>query len=463
MKNKFISINEKLIVSYLLILILLAWVALYSLYTINRISNEYNHFIEDISMLNNIKSSITSSKIALDNLLLTRSTNYIDTIYSSINSASFAIKDFKNENPPIEVFNACTDLQKLLSNYEKYCEGTFRVALSTADERYIRNYNNALKVYNYILEGLDEINNHIYENRFKNYSLILQHNSNFSKTILFIFALSIFLSILFVFIFSSKLIKNIKKITKNALEISKGNFKVENIQVHSQDEISILSNTFNLMVEKIKNLMREVKRKTELEKEAQFLALQSQINPHFLFNTLNVIAKTSILEGADETCDLIESLSDFLRYTLRNPSSQVKLLDEIEYLREYISIQKTRFSDRVQFIENIDENLLNYKIPLLSLQPIVENAFKHGLEGKEEGGKIVFTLTEKGNYILIKIEDNGKGFSHDYHIKSKPSSSIGLHNVIERLKLFYKNKGLLFFYNQSSGGAMIKIIIPKVE
>lgn len=463
MKNRFISINEKLIVSYLLLLILLAWVALYSLYTINRISNEYNHFIEDISMLNNIKSSITNSKIALDNLLLTRSTNYIDTIYSSINTASFAIRDFKNEKPPIEVYNTCTDLQNLLANYEKYCEGTFRVALSTADERYIKNYNNALKVYNYILEGLDEINNHIYQNRFKNYSLIIQHNSNFSKTILFIFALSIFLSILFVFIFSSKLIKNVKEITRNAREISKGNFKVSKLQVHSQDEISILSNTFNLMVEKIKSLLEEVRRKTELEKEAQFLALQSQINPHFLFNTLNIIAKTSIIEGADQTCDLIESLSDLLRYTLRNPSSHVQLQEEIQYLREYISIQKTRFSDRVEFIENIDESLLNYKIPLLSLQPIVENAFKHGLEGKEEGGKIVFNLAEKGNYILIEIEDNGKGFSHHYPIQSKTSSSIGLHNVIERLKLFYKNKGLLFFYNKSSGGAIIKIIIPKVE
>lgn len=463
MNNKFISINEKLIVSYLIILIILIWVGLYSLYTINKISNEYNNFIEKASILNNIKLSLKDSKLAIDNLLLTRSTNYIDTIYSSINSATFEIEKLKNKNVSMEVYNTCIDLTNLINNYEKYCEATFRVALSTADIRYIKSYNNSLKVYNYMLEGIDEMNTYIYENSFKNYSLLIKHNHNFSKTIFFIFSFSLLFSIIFIFIFSSKLIKNVNGMTKMAHQISKGNFKVKKLQINSNDEVSILSNTFNLMVEKIKFLMNEIKRKTELEKEAQFLALQSQINPHFLFNTLNIIAKTSIIEEADKTCDLIESLSDILRYTLRNPSSHVTIKEEIQNIMEYVSIQKTRFSDRVTFIESIDSSLLDYKIPLLSLQPIVENAFKYGLEGKEEGGIITFNLTSYKNYIIIEVQDNGKGFSPTYNTKKKTSTGIGLNNVMERLNIFFKNKGLLFFYNKSSGGAIVKIIIPKVE
>ncbi|WP_176461758.1 sensor histidine kinase [Anaeromicrobium sediminis] len=460
MKNNFISIKEKLIVSYILILIILIWIGGYSLYTINRISSQYNEFVEKLDTLSNVKNSIKESKNSLDNLLLTRSTNYIDDIYSSIDTSYGELNKLSRRNMTKEEYNLMVDLRKLIGSYRAYSEETFRVALGTADERYIINYNNSTKVYNYIMESVDEINNKIYEENFRKYKIIKEHNLKFTRAIIVIFIISISISIMFIFFFSRKLIQNVNALTNQAEEVSKGNFEVDNLKIDSQDEIGILFNSFNIMVKEIKYLLSEVENKTRLEKEAQFLALQSQINPHFLFNTLNVIAKTALIEGSDNTCDLIESLSDILRYTLRNVNSTVTLEEEVYSLRQYIYIQKTRFGDRIKYIENIDDDLLNYKIPLLSLQPIVENAFKHGLEGKEQGGEIEVRINSIKNYIKIEIRDNGKGFYP--YMYSKENAGIGVKNVRERLGIYFKNKSLLFFYNTKEG-ALVKIIIPKVE
>lgn len=460
MSNKFVSIKEKLITSYLLILIILIWVSGYSLYTINRISNEYNVFIEKINILNQVKNEIKSSKVSLDNLLLTRSTNYIDPIYTSIGNARFDIGNFKELKLLSSSYNEASDIQKLIESYEKYSEKTFRIALGTADERYIQNYKEANRVYSYIIDSLEDLIQDIFDGSIEGYEVIVAHNARFSKVIIFIFGLSLIMSVGFIILFSMTLIKRVNLITKHSKELSKGNFDTENLPTDGNDEISLLSDSFNMMVKKIRTLMKEVTTRTILEKEAQFKALQSQINPHFLFNTLNIIAKTSILEGADKTCDLIESLSDILRYTLQNPSSHVSIGSELKNLREYVYIQKSRFGDRVSFIEDIDESLLHYKIPLLSIQPFIENSFKYGLEGIEEDSFIRFSIRGYKNYIVMEIKDKGRGFC-DSKIASS-STGIGMQNVSQRLSLMFKNKSRVFFYNWNEG-AIVKIIIPKVE
>ncbi|SHJ94467.1 sensor histidine kinase [Tepidibacter formicigenes] len=464
MKSKFVSIKEKLIVSYLIIIIISAWISSYSIYIIYDVSKEYNNLIENIFILNKIQVHIIESKKNLDKFLLTRSRDYIDEIYYSIDDTKFSVYKFQNKRISEQNYMRCKDLYNMIYNYENYCEDTFRIALSSYDESYMKNYNNANKVYGYILKVIGEINNNLFEDAFINYNNILKYNQNLIKVLLFMVIFISSTSLIFTYVFSMKIVKSINSLTKGAKQVASGNFNIEKININSNDEVGILSKAFNKMVENIKNLLEEIKKKTELEKEAHFLALQSQINPHFLFNTLNVIAKTSLIEGADKTCDLIESLSDILRYNLRKIDSSVQLKEEIRNLKEYIHIQKTRFLDRVEFIEEIDESILGYKIPSLTIQPIVENSFMHGLEGKEDKGIIKLIAKDEKEYIHIKVIDNGKGFDLDYKnkpIKKGHTTGIGLNNIKERLNIFFKGKSEIYIKNLDEG-CLVGIKIPKV-
>src|SRR5690606_32361593 len=174
------------------------------------------------------------------------------------------------------------------------------------------------------------------------------------------------------------------------------------IKVDYNDEISFLALTFDRMRININNLIIEIQEKAQLERElqqnklllqeSQLLGLQSQINPHFLFNTLNILSKKAYLEGAEETSDLLVSVAGLLRYNLKRLDRQVTLYEVLIVLKQYIEIQQARFTDRLNVHMEVDESCLNVKIPGLTLQPIIENAVIHAIEPEEDGGHIWFRV-----------------------------------------------------------------------
>ncbi|MGN8647250.1 sensor histidine kinase [Gracilibacillus sp. HCP3S3_G5_1] len=266
-----------------------------------------------------------------------------------------------------------------------------------------------------------------------------------------IFVSVMILSILFALWFSNGITRAIERLTSAAKEISQGNYTVADVDVPQKDELKILTETFNQMKWNIVEAIREMKEKarmTQLLKEMELKSLQNQINPHFLFNTLNTISKTSYIEGAERTSDLISSVSALLRYNIGSLDRETSLKDEVEIVKEYFFIQKTRFGDRVTFQEQIDEECLQAPIPCLTLQPIIENAFMHGIEEMAEGAKITLAIYQKLEKVWVEITDNGKGMdqktidrlltaeeSNDTNRKGH-STGIGMRNVMDRLKLF---------------------------
>ncbi|MCK5673777.1 MAG: histidine kinase, partial [Spirochaetales bacterium] len=204
-------------------------------------------------------------------------------------------------------------------------------------------------------------------------------------------------------------------------------------------------------------------------KEAQFLSLQSQINPHFLFNTLNTISRTSMFEKAPETVKLIESLSNIFRYTLNKQSHIVSLADEIDILNEYMHIQNVRYGDRLKFNTYINTDISKIKLPFFTLQPLLENAIKYGIEPKEEGGVISLTITSKANTVIIVIQDNGQGIpekilrqllSENDILLTSDSTGIGIVNVRRRLNLAFNNKSNFIIDSSLNTGTMITIKLP---
>jgi Putative regulator of cell autolysis len=217
---------------------------------------------------------------------------------------------------------------------------------------------------------------------------------------------------------------------------------------HYVSEISVK----NIIQEKLTAETTEKMRLQELAKEQELKRIQAQMNPHFLFNALNSIARTALLEDAAKTENLLYDLSEYLRYNIKNTEEMPKLDKELENLRHYLSIQKTRFADRLHYIIDVEHDILDWCIPSMTLQPIVENAIMHGLETKREGGivKIIGKKIPGKMEMYVQIQDNGIGFDpgilRTFNQTAGPNSTrlgLGLLNTHARIRhLFGANYGI---------------------
>ncbi|MBP2649290.1 MAG: histidine kinase [Firmicutes bacterium] len=222
-----------------------------------------------------------------------------------------------------------------------------------------------------------------------------------------------------------------------------------------------------------RQLLAEMKAKAELEtllKANELKALQSQVNPHFLFNTLNTIARLAMLEGAERTQEMVFALSDLLRNNLRNIDQSNTLAEEISSIKNYLLIQQVRFGDRVKAEINIPADLEKMGIPVMTLQPLVENSIIHGLEPKKEGGNIQITAKVEADKLLIIIADTGVGikpekilgiFGDEKRTACKgQTTGLGIINVHKRLQNHFGNEYGIKIDAQPGLGTIVKIYLP---
>ncbi|MDQ0047103.1 nitrate/nitrite-specific signal transduction histidine kinase [Paenibacillus polymyxa] len=256
-----------------------------------------------------------------------------------------------------------------------------------------------------------------------------------------------------------------------AKQIATGDLNIKS-PPRRDDELGVLSDAISQMSADLSILIEKDKQSLEMRrlvKELELLALQNQINPHFLFNTLNVLSKLAILEGAEKTSDLIVSLSNLLRYSLQKLDKPVTLQEELDHIREYVTIQQARFRDRIRFDLHFDASVLQQQIPALTIQPFIENAFLHGVADMEDGAVITLTLSRANEDVQIEISDNGKGMTEETRlsvlrlegeVESSSSTGLGMQNVFRRLQLFYGKEGMVEISSSTGQGTTITIRIP---
>jgi sensor histidine kinase YesM len=324
----------------------------------------------------------------------------------------------------------------------------------------------------------------------------ITRSSNFSTTakivtvLISIIAIAL-LGIIYIFILSRSISEPIQKLTTYAMEIAKGNFQTQELNINSSEDLNILALAFNKMATSIRTMIQEITEKSDLERklyeqemknlkiseqlnEARFLALQSQINPHFLFNTLNAIMRKSMFQKAKDTTQLIQSLSNILRYNLESSSKEVLLEEELAVIKEYVYIQQARFGSRIGFDIMAEIDIHVVQIPRFIIQPLVENAIIHGIEPKEIGGIVRIKIFKKDDAVWIKIIDNGIGISKEQidrilsgaeEISLKGhTTGIGLTNVRDRMVLYYKDPGCFGLSSKLNWGTVITLkIIPNKE
>jgi len=238
----------------------------------------------------------------------------------------------------------------------------------------------------------------------------------------------------------------------------------------------LASNIAQMGIHKLtqEQLLKESQEKIELEnlnKKAQLKTIKAQINPHFLFNTLNTIARLALIEDSPRTEELIYTLSDLLRYNLRNTEEFPKISTEIENIKRYLDIQTLRYSDRIIYDLDLEDSILDCRIPTMILQPLVENSLIHGLETKRDGGKVIIKgRINSEDDIVIEVNDNGKGIkSSTLHLINNMSSienanlGIGIQNTHNRLRNYFGEGYGLKIESTLNIGTSVKIYIPKIK
>lgn len=290
-----------------------------------------------------------------------------------------------------------------------------------------------------------------------------------STTTIIITIFLVLIAMLFVVLFSRQIIGPIKKLVLLMKLIEKGDFNVK-IKFRNRNELGQLAKTFNSMARKVDKLVNEVYLDKIAQKELELQMLQNQINPHFLYNTLESIHMMAEINDDEETSIMARALGRILRYGISRKHETVTIKQELDNLKDYILLQKIRFSDIFEIKIDVEEALYNYVIVKLILQPIVENAINHGLEDKLSGGLIKVIGYQIDNILIFEIIDNGKGMTEEMVIKmnnyisdlDNSLKSIGLKNVNRRIKLHYGNDYGIEIVSVEGTGTSVKITLPVI-
>ena len=392
-----------------------------------------------------------------------------------------------NINDPVKLLER--NIRKMSETYLDCTAETVAAKRGRNVEQYKRKYDDVTKLYRYIQSSIDELNNLMFQENSSTYAVlraVMRYLEISNSVIMIIIVVGGMLLLI-------QAIRNmfvpLSNMAETAQLVGQGNFHVKMHDTDAQDELGTVTRAFNTMVENLDLYMARTKASMEKEqqmmerellmenhlKEAQLKYLQSQINPHFLFNSLNAGAQLAMMEDAEQTGIFVEKMADFFRYNVKKGQEDATLGEELEAVDNYIYILNVRFAGDIHFSKEVDESLENVRMPSMILQPIVENAVNHGIRDIEWEGKIHLTVTGDADYIRISVKDNGKGMTQEqiegvlsgnreHRNEEGDSTGIGMNNVISRLELYYEESGLMEINSEGEGkGTETVIYIPVQE
>lgn len=392
-----------------------------------------------------------------------------------------------NINDPVKILER--NIRKMSETYLDCTAETVAAKRGRNVEQYKRKYDDATKLYRYIQSSIDELNNLMFQENSSTYAVLraVMRYLEISNSVIMIIIVAG--GMLLLIQATRNMFVLLSNMAETAQLVGQGNFHVKMHDTDAQDELGTVTRAFNTMVENLDLYMARTKASMEKEqqmmerellmenhlKEAQLKYLQSQINPHFLFNSLNAGAQLAMMEDAERTGIFVEKMADFFRYNVKKGQEDATLGEELEAVDNYIYILNVRFAGDIHFSKEVDESLENVRMPSMILQPVVENAVNHGIRDIEWEGKIHLTVTGDADYIRISVKDNGKGMTQEQiegvlsgnrerRNEEGDSTGIGMNNVISRLELYYEESGLMEINSEGEGkGTEAVIYIPVHE
>ena len=283
------------------------------------------------------------------------------------------------------------------------------------------------------------------------------------------FAAAITLLVVLIYYFINRITRPVGQLHAAAEKVRTGDFDVE-VDIHTNDELEILGDSFNSMVQDLQNLLEESVEHEKNIREMEINRLMLQINPHFIYNTLNSIVYMAQMKGDNDIVKFANAFISLLQDTLRveKDSIYISMRQEVKNIRNYLTIQEYRYPDRFQTDYQIDEDVLDCEVPNVLIQPIVENAIFHGLAGKIKPGRLCIEARREEECLVIRVVDDGIGMSRDKveelltsdeEIKGK-MRTIGVANVSRRIAEIYGDGYGLQIVSEEGVGTRVTVTIP---
>ncbi len=475
-KKQGFTYRTKLIGFFLLATVITTLVGLYN-YTSSRvIMKNMTDLLNKSQELTTVYNELDQIQNNLEVYLSTRSSDSLQAFYDYSNSIAYYNSILKADAGYTDRGIKIKNLTGMIDHYLKILDETVMDKRNRKINEYTSGYQEAVEEYNYIGNYIQEIMSTDLSDSAQKYIEIQKEADRTSMINYFLFGIAVILISFIIILFSIEITKPISKLVSYAREVSDGNFDVDISDEKTSGEISILYQTFHRMTVSIKEYVNELKEKQRLERilneekvdnlkmknalhEAELLALQSQVNPHFIFNSINIGAKVAMLQGDTVTCDYLENFADIFRYNLKGLDYNATLQEEMDNVAAYMSLLTTRFGDVIDFRLSApdDDSIREFILPRMTLQPLVENAYIHGVSKLEEGGIIELKVTKEAERLFIVISNTGEEFPEEtietilnrkQKVKRTPSqkghtTGIGLDNVLNRLRLFYEENDVL--------------------
>lgn len=456
------SIQSKLMLAFLLTTVLILFMNVFMYINTNRMLDSLDEVYAENISLNEISDTLDNIEQSLTGYLSTRSSTSMEDYYRYAQDYSNLIGKLYSGISSNQLLLMERDIKNMSENYVDLSNYAVDGKRGGNIEKYKGRYQEATKLYTYLKSMISELNNE----RFRRNAEIYQVESANLRRLELINIVSIIIvcimNIFMIIVLTNSITKPLRRLSEAAGVVSEGNLNIEMVPIESEDEIGVVTKAFNQMLENIRLYIERLRENMEKEREhkekellmeshlkdAQLKYLQAQINPHFLFNTLNAGAQLAMLEGADRTYTYVQRVADFFRYNIKKDQDEVTLAEEIALVDTYIYILNVRFAGDIHYTKEIDESLLDVKLPGMTLQPIVENSVNYGIRNIDWEGSIKLHVYRQDNTVCISIKDNGVGIAKEklekilsgkYHADEglTDSNGVGLDNVINRLKLYF--------------------------
>ena len=480
------SIQSRLMILFLLTTALIFLVNVYVYFNINQMIGRIEALYASNVSLNELSDKLADVQDNVTQYLKTKNTDSLEEYYKHE-------QEYREQLDGLRISSNSSELnymkKSIIDMSMTYLDKTGEAVNAKRGRnvaKYADLYNECSRIYDYLNTYIYSLNNEQFKESSGNYASLLtslKYSEFFCLTILVLVAIC---NILLIVIATQSITNPLSMLAKRANEVSEGKLEGELLEVTSQDEVGVVTRAFNQMLLSLRDYIEQVKQNMEKEnamtekelrmnaalKEAQLKYLQAQINPHFLFNTLNAGAQLAMLEGADRTNTYIQKMADFFRYNIKKDHELVTIAEEIELVDNYIYILNVRFSGDIHYEKEIDEELSGIEIPSMTLQPIVENAVNYGIRNIDWDGLITLSLYREDDRACISVKDNGIGMPQDKIDKilsneftgSEPagdSNGIGLNNVIARLDLHYNADNIVNIYSEGENkGTEVIIRVP---
>lgn len=479
MKKHFFGLKKRLIVCFTLIILVMSMICVPVFFSNYIVSKRFNGIYESNTLIIGISNEVARLEEATERYLSTKTTDSLEASHESMNSLGLLTYELKGRKPTSQEQMMMLDIGEMTDSMMYYVNNALLAKINRNSAVYTEEYEKVARLSGYIQAHCKQLNNILTEQNNRELAEYTSKQNSVNLMILISFCMMSVACVVYIIYQSNTISKPIIQLSEAAHRIAMGDFAVADIACDTNDEVSLMAESFNEMKADVRESMERLERQRQLEamlKDAEFIALQSQIQPHFLFNTINAGIQIAYSENADETVEFLDNMAGLFRYNLRNMREPVTLAAELEQIERYLYLLEKRFKGMFTFTIDrriSDAEAQRIKMPLMILQPLVENSYAHGIREKGDG-RIAIIVTAEVGYYAVKICDNGVGISAqnvqkllrgetvNENAERAKSNGIGIHNVRNRLIFFYNRQDVLRIDSCENEGTTVTVYLEEV-